>query len=31
LTLWFLFKGVDVAKWEARVIAMRAIDRPSLA
>ncbi|MFL5636618.1 MAG: DUF4386 domain-containing protein [Gemmatimonadaceae bacterium] len=31
LTLWFLIKGVDVQKWEARVIAMRAIDQPSLA
>ena len=31
LTLWFLVKGVDVSKWEARVIAMRAIDSPSLA
>jgi len=31
LTLWFLIKGVDVQKWEARVIAMRATDRPSLA
>jgi hypothetical protein len=30
LTLWLLFKGVDVQKWEARVIAMRAIDQPSL-
>jgi len=30
LTLWFLVKGVDVQKWEARVIAMRAIDQPSL-
>jgi hypothetical protein len=31
LTLWFLFKGVDVQKWEARVIASRAIQQPSLA
>ncbi len=29
LTLWFLFKGVDVQKWEARVIAMRATEQPS--
>ena len=31
LTLWFLIKGVDVQKWEARVVAMRAINSPSLA
>jgi len=30
LTLWLLVKGVDVQKWEARIIAMRTIDRPSL-
>jgi hypothetical protein len=30
LTLWLLVKGVDVQKWEARVIAMKAIDQPSL-
>jgi hypothetical protein len=30
LTIWFLTKGVDVDKWNARVIAMRAIDQPSL-
>jgi hypothetical protein len=31
LTLWFLVKGVDVQKWEARVIATNAISQPSLA
>jgi hypothetical protein len=30
LTIWFFSKGVDVDKWNARVIAMRAIDQPSL-
>lgn len=30
LTVWLLVKGVDVQKWEARVMAMRAIDQPSL-
>jgi hypothetical protein len=30
LTTWFFSKGVDVDKWNARVIAMRAIDQPSL-
>jgi hypothetical protein len=31
LTLWFLIKGVDVQKWEARVTAMRAPAPPSFA
>ena len=31
LTVWFLAKGVDVEKWNARVMAMRAINQPSLA
>jgi hypothetical protein len=30
LTVWFLWKGVDVQKWNARVLAMRAITDPSL-
>ena len=30
LTIWFLTKGVDVDKWNERVIAMRAVNRPSL-
>ncbi len=31
LTVWFLWRGVDVEKWNARVLAMRAITDPSLA
>ena len=31
LTVWFLWKGVDVEKWNARVLAMRAVTNPSLA
>lgn len=31
LTVWFLWKGVDVEKWKARVLAMRSINDPSLA
>ena len=31
LTVWFLWKGVDVEKWNARVLANRAITDPSLA
>jgi hypothetical protein len=30
LTVWFLWKGVDVQKWNARVLAMRAVTDPSL-
>ena len=30
LTVWFLTKGVDVEKWNARVIAMRSNNQPSL-
>ena len=30
LTVWFLWKGVDVPKWNARVLAIRAITDPSL-
>ena len=31
LTVWFLWKGVDVEKWNARVLAMRSMSDPSLA
>jgi len=30
LTVWFLTKGVDVDKWNARVMDLRAINQPSL-
>ncbi|HJP86163.1 MAG TPA: DUF4386 domain-containing protein [Gemmatimonadaceae bacterium] len=30
LTAWFLWKGVDVQRWNARVLSMRAITDPSL-
>src|SRR5207237_1840383 len=30
LTVWFLTKGVDVEKWNERVISMRTVNRPSL-
>jgi hypothetical protein len=30
LTIWFLWRGVDVQKWNTRVLAMRAITDPSL-
>jgi hypothetical protein len=30
LTVWFLTKGVDVDKWNERVIGMRAVNQPSL-
>ncbi|HJQ12415.1 MAG TPA: DUF4386 domain-containing protein [Gemmatimonadaceae bacterium] len=30
MTTWFLVKGVDVRKWNARVLAMRAVADPSL-
>ena len=30
LAVWFLAKGVDVDKWNERVIGMRAVNQPSL-
>ena len=30
LTVWFLTKGVDIEKWNARVLAARAINDPAL-